>query len=102
MSRPLRTGPSKDERFGSWFDKLTTSGCPCTLRTRLTTLRCGRCGGFGRELRFFHRDIDHAATPGAGQGLERAGRPALDPSVFVPPPERAPLNRNGQYGFAKP
>jgi hypothetical protein len=26
MSRLLRTGLSKDERFGSWFDKLTTSG----------------------------------------------------------------------------
>src|SRR5438093_178880 len=34
MSASLRTGRSKDERSGSWFDKLTTSECPSNTLAR--------------------------------------------------------------------
>src|SRR5229473_2566296 len=34
MSRSLKTGLSKDERSGSWFDKLTTSECPINTLAR--------------------------------------------------------------------
>src|SRR6266571_4907539 len=34
MSASLRTGRSKDERSGSWFDKLTTSECPINTLAR--------------------------------------------------------------------
>src|SRR5437867_2882618 len=34
MSASLRTGRSKDERSGSWFDQLTTSECPINTLAR--------------------------------------------------------------------
>src|SRR5947207_3024811 len=87
---------SKDERLGSWFDKLTTSGFPCISRTSVVHAFKPAVAVQSTDALSRHRQSEAGTDGSAGTGHRRShARERFSRRRRVPPEHggRAPTGR---------